>query len=105
MLEQDPSRTEKISSQFDGDSIPLRQYPARDYPVPRQDNTAIAMTPRSYTSTRLQLSETSLQDLTRLNNRVERHRRPQTKTQHPPEYCGNIIKQLDNVQTLRHNYI
>lgn len=60
------------------------------------------MVARSYTTVNVRLPQTSLPNLARLNDRVER-RRPKPKIQHPPEYYKNLINKYDNT-TVKRNY-
>jgi hypothetical protein len=61
------------------------------------------MVARNYATVNLRLPQTSLPNLARLNNRVER-RRPKPKIQpRPPEYYQNLIDQ-HNKTTVKRNY-
>jgi hypothetical protein len=56
------------------------------------------MVARNYTKASLRLPQTSLPNLARLNDGVER--RPKPKIQHPPEYNKNLINKFDNTTVI-----
>jgi hypothetical protein len=60
------------------------------------------MVARNYATVNLRLPQTSLPNVARLNDGVER-RRPKPKIQHPPEYYENLINKFDNT-TVKRNY-
>lgn len=62
------------------------------------------MAPRQYATFDAGLPKTSVQDLQRLHNRVERHR-PKPKSKRSPDYYQGLIEQYDKTKTtIRHSY-
>ena len=62
------------------------------------------MAPVRPTDADSRLPVTSVQDLKRLNSRVER-RRPKPKNKRPPEYYTSLIERFDTKKTaIKHKY-
>jgi hypothetical protein len=79
------------------------RHPALDYGTPRPNDPAFAMVARNYSKVNVRLPQTSLPNLARLKNCVER-RRPKPKIQQrPPEYYQNLIDH-HNKTTVKPNY-